>query len=109
MENTTNPHLFAEIAYLYGRIDQRDEATRLFQTPERTSALRRIAAAAWVLLYLAIGDHQQALDWLKEAADNPQPYEGHFSLIYLKTNVWNDPILDRPEFVEVRSRLGFRE
>ncbi len=24
-------------------------------------------------------------------------------------NTWNDPILDQPEFVEVRSRLGFSE
>ncbi len=26
-----------------------------------------------------------------------------------KTNAYNDPILDQPEFVEVRSRLGFRD
>ena len=106
---TTNPHFVADIAYIYGRIDQPDEATRLFESIQRSSALRRIAAPAWVLLYLAIGDQAQALYWLKDAADNPQPYEGHFATLRLKNNIWNDPILDQPEFVEVRSRLGFRE
>ena len=58
---------------------------------------------------VAIGDQQRALGWLKDAADKPQPYESHGAQTYLKTNIWNDPILDQPEFVEVRSRLGFRE
>ncbi len=62
-----------------------------------------------MLLYLAINDQQRVLDWLKVAADNPQPYKSFIVLMWLKNNVWNDPILDQPEFVEVRSRLGFRE
>ena len=64
---------------------------------------------AFVRVVFCTTNRGSALDWLKVAADNPQPYEGHFILMYLKTNIWNDPILDQLEFVEVRSRLGFRE
>ena len=38
-----------------------------------------------------------------------EPDEGFWSLMFIRSNVFSDPILDQPEFVEVRSRLGFRE
>ena len=43
------------------------------------------------------------------AAESPEPYEGHFTATMLAANIYDDPILEQPEFVEVRSRLGFRE
>ena len=76
---------------------------------EQSSPDRRIAPGVWALLYLAIDDQRQALYWLADAADNPQPYESHVVLMWLKINIWQDPVLDQPEFVAVRSRLGFQE
>ena len=31
------------------------------------------------------------------------------SLMFIRSNIFSESILDQPEFVEVRSRLGFRE
>jgi len=87
-------------AYAYGRVRRREDANRLFKRLEET------AAAAWVIGYLAIEDDKQALYWLNLAAEKREPYEAYFALIGLKTNWFSDPILDQPEFVAVRSRLG---
>ena len=32
-----------------------------------------------------------------------------FGMSFIKKNIYDDPILDQPEFVEVLRRLGFRE
>jgi TolB-like protein/tetratricopeptide (TPR) repeat protein len=59
------------------------------------------------LSYLAFQDYDQALAVLREAAQN-EIAQG-FGMTLLKENVYGDPVLDRPEFVEARSALGFRE
>ena len=54
-------------------------------------------------------DDAQALRELTRAIENPKlNYIGH-TLEMIKQNPYLDPILDQPEFVAVRSRLGFRE
>ena len=61
---------------------------------------------------LAEGDSATVLELLREHIRSTPLTTDAFdlaSLIYIKANIWNDPILDQPEFVEVRSRLGFRE
>ncbi len=69
----------------------------------------RIGPAQWALVHLAAGNIDQALDWLNTAAENRLPVGGFFITALKKANLFSDPILDQPEFVEVRSRLGFRE
>jgi TolB-like protein/Tfp pilus assembly protein PilF len=108
-QDNTNLVFHALIAYIYGRIGQRDEAARLFRWIENNSADRRVPPVGWVLAYLAVGDNDLALEWLSRAAESPEPYEGHFTVGFLKANFYSDPILDQREFVEVRSRLGFKE
>ena len=108
-QGNTNPVVQALIAYGYSLIDQTDDVERLFQQLQEGSATRRIPQTAWVLAYLAIGDEQSALQWLKTAADNPQYYEGHFGMAWISGNGYHMPALDRPEFVEVRQRIGFTD
>ncbi len=108
-QDNTNLVYHAFVAYGYGRLGQGDEAARLFRWLEDNSADRRVTPVAWVLAYLAVGDNELALESLNRAAESPEPYEGHFTTSQLADNTYRDPILDQPEFVEVRSRLGFRE
>ncbi len=108
VDNTNPAHLSVAI-YVYGLIGLREDAKRLFARLEQTAATRRVAAGARAQGYLGVGDNEQALYWLKRAAETREPYEGYFSILGLKANQFSDPVLDQPEFVEVRSRLGFRE
>jgi TolB-like protein/cytochrome c-type biogenesis protein CcmH/NrfG len=97
--------LTARQAQVYSRVGRPDDATRLFDAMWALSPSPVQAA----LGYLAIRDTDESLRLFREAADSDVPLPGNAVTIYTKQNVWNDPILDQPEFVEVRSRLGFRE
>ena len=63
----------------------------------------------WALGYLAIRDEKRSLEWLNRAAENRLPYYWSAVQVAFALNSYADPILDQAEFVEVRSRLGFRE
>ena len=42
-------------------------------------------------------------------AEDPAPATGYVRLGDIVWNLRANPILDQPEFIEVRSKLGFRE
>ncbi len=101
-----------EIAYAYARIGRTGDAQRLFDEIREMAVDREVGAGAWALAYLAIGDQESALEWLEVAVEKIENHEadpGFYNLMLMKMNVMGDPILDQLEFVEVRSRLGFRE
>ena len=57
--------------------------------------------------YLGVRDANKALHHLKLVAGKwVSTPRGQISI---KNNFYHDPILDQPEFVEVRSTLGFTE
>jgi len=98
-----------EWAYAYGRAGRRDDALRLFAAMERAVEAGGLpGAGGWAMAHLAIGDEAGALEWLETAAAkiaNHESDEGFFSLINLRQNITNDPVLEQPEFVDVRNRL----
>ncbi len=93
--------------YLYGRLGDRAEAMLSFRMID--TELTDVYPAERVLAYLGIGDEEQALEWLTYASENRRPENWSASEVDIAFNSYADPILDQPEFVEVRSRLGFRE
>jgi len=105
----------ARLAYGYSRAGRTEDAKRLFDEYQRAlpAYCRTIVCVSGdletivVWAYLAIGDDQQALEAIQQLTET----QNGLSLWAheLRVNAWNDPILDQPEFVEVRSRLGFRE
>jgi len=104
----TSDRLRAELAYGYSRLGRYEDAVR---TAEHITE-----SPAPVLAYLAVGDDGAALNRLNQLAEIQTQLtqtvavtEVRDALFNIKANPWNDPILDQPEFVEVRSRLGFRE
>ncbi len=102
----------AFMAYLYGRLGEPDQASRLLarlddSTPDPPARDRSYRAFAT----LGTGDRAGALrewnDLVDSYLEEGLPVSANF--YRFKTNWLLDPILDQPEFVEVRSRLGFRE
>jgi len=59
--------------------------------------------------HLSVGNTDEALRLLRELAESELPLPGSVLTVILKRNLYNDPVLERPEFVEVRGRLGFRD
>ena len=57
---------------------------------------------------LAKGDESEALRWLNIAAEKARNHiadAGFFSLMLIRLNESRDPVLEKPEFVDVRNRL----
>jgi len=101
-------------AYSYSRLERRDEAQRVFESVEAAADSEGLdpGAGGWAMLHLAVGNDDRALEWLRVAAEKIENQEldaGYYYIVVIRANPLSDPILDQPEFVEVRSRLGFRE
>jgi TolB-like protein/Flp pilus assembly protein TadD len=98
-----------QLAYGYGLAQSDADAQRVFDRITQLATEHRVGAVSWALASLGIGDQEQALKWLNAAAADHAPDEGSFIRGLLKRNFAADPVLEQPEFVEVRRRLGFGE
>ncbi len=98
-----------DIAYGYGRIGDIDNARRLFdEVSAGTERGQDIGAGGWAAINLAVGNTDEALEWLERGADKAGRHEldpGYFTLMNIRMNYSNDPVLEQPEFIDVRNRL----
>lgn len=96
-------------AYAYSRAGSREDAVRIFREIERAAAAGAPpGAGGWAMAYLAIDDQARALESLEVAAARSASHEideGIANLLALKSNVTNDPVLRRPEFVAALNRV----
>lgn len=89
----------ARMAYGYARVGRPQQAQRLYGELAEIAAGRPVGADHWIL--------EQALAWLRRAADNPVIDDGQWNLMFVRENALFDAVLDRPEFAELRERLRF--
>ncbi len=97
-----------DTSYAYGRLGDTGSAQRLFAEISAAAKEQEIGAGGWAIANMAIGNYDEALTWLRTGAEKAARHEidaGMFSLMNLKMNITADPVLERPEFVEVRERL----
>ncbi len=97
------------MAYGYGRLGDRENAQRLYDEIQAIAADQELGAGGWTLANLAVGDYDEALRWLNEAADKASRHEidpGMFGLMNLTMNYMGDPMLEQAEFVEVFDRIS---
>jgi len=101
--------ILATLAYHYGLAMSSDDASRVFERLTDVADVRRVGHLSWAMAYLAIDDQEQVLEQLSWAAESKLPDEGAFFFGYFTNNLWGDPVLEQPDFVEVRGRLGFSD
>ncbi len=97
---------FSMVICAYGGLGCSDDAQRLFSDFQTLAQRRYVGAAPRAFACLGVGDRHGALAWLKRAASDPTPYAAYFSVLSLKGNWPNHPLLARPEFVRARRQLG---
>jgi len=110
MGATRNPLFSPALSYGYARLGKQADADRA-----RDLYLQRVAsgetgapsANSLALLSLAQGDIDATLAHLKDAAEDESSALGLAGRI-IKPNLFDDPILERPEFVELRDLLAVR-
>ena len=102
-DNVVYPDGIAQLAYQYGRLGLREDAQRLYNALEAMRADgQHIATASRAMSHLAVGDVDKAYQLLGEINGEWSLY----SLRWMKSNILNDPVLEEPRFVELRSRIG---
>jgi DNA-binding winged helix-turn-helix (wHTH) protein/TolB-like protein/Flp pilus assembly protein TadD len=97
------------LVYAYGRLGLEADARRVYD--EVLAALPddgALTPMARLRAHLAFGEFDEAYEWALEMAENPPPPTSRDLLIF-SLNTFEDPVLERPDFVELRQRLGYRE
>ena len=108
---STQPLLFGGTGTSYPRALLGETAPAeqaLEELVQRATDGAAISAGQWALAYVAVRDETRALEWLEAAAKSARNHEvdaAFFNLMTIKMNVYNDPLLEQPEFVDVRSRI----
>ncbi len=102
------------MAYLYGLLDEPEEAARLLVQIENVApkdpnsyVYRGDIARA----IMGTGDTERALREWSELVDDYIEKDhpaGPYQINKFKLNVFQDPVLEEPEFLELRRRLGYR-
>lgn len=70
---------------------------------------RDIGAGTYAVTYLAAGEREKVREWLEVAVtkiERNEPDAGTSDLFNMRSNIYRHPLLEEPEFRELRARLG---
>ncbi|MEA3277431.1 MAG: AAA family ATPase [Pseudomonadota bacterium] len=99
-------YAIAQTGFAYQILGHREDALRIFEKIEALAREYVVTDAAWALAYLAVEDLDKALRSLSRAADQDSAGED-ISAATITFNMFSAPILEQPEFLALRRRLGF--
>jgi serine/threonine-protein kinase len=102
--NPLSPMFKAFLGYTRARMGQADAARRLLEELQSASAQRYTPALASAVVYVGLGDRDQALAWLEKAYA-----ERYTRLAYLRREVVWDPLRADPRFQDLARRIGLPE
>ena len=95
------PWLWSELAYIYGRSGQRQEALRALETLKGFYRPEISDPETLVRAYLGLGDKDQAFSWLEKC------YARHSTLLtMLKVDPLFDPLRGDARFDNLLRRVG---
>jgi hypothetical protein len=97
-----------ELAYEYSRIGRVADAQRIAAEIEQGASGVEIGSGGRAMTALAVGDHARAVEELEAAIVKIANYEideGFFNLMNIRMNVTADPVLEDPQFVDLRDKL----
>jgi serine/threonine-protein kinase len=91
------------LAYIYAQAGNSAEAQRILQELQTVkSPAQFVPAFGIALIYVGLGEKEQAIEWLEKAVAEREPF-----LIYLKVDPNFDSLRDHPRFASLLRRIGF--
>jgi tetratricopeptide (TPR) repeat protein len=96
-----NPLVLAPLASCYGGAGNKEKALQLLDELNAASAEVYVAPISRVMVYLGIGDLENAFQWLEKAAEARDAL-----LCYLKVGPIYDAIRDDPRYTDLLYRIG---
>jgi TolB-like protein/DNA-binding winged helix-turn-helix (wHTH) protein/Tfp pilus assembly protein PilF len=96
-----SPGSAALVGYAHARLGQRSGAFRVLDQLRAASKQRYVPAVSFAIVYVGLGEKEQAFLWLEKAYD-----ERTNSLAYLKVTATWDPLRSDPRFADLVRRIG---
>jgi TolB-like protein/DNA-binding winged helix-turn-helix (wHTH) protein len=96
-----SPLSTAFVGYAHARLGQRSYAFRVLDQLRAAAKQRYVSALSFAIVYVGLGEKEQALLWLEKAYD-----ERTNSLAYLKVQATWDPLRSDPRFADLVRRIG---
>jgi len=96
---------YAFAAYMYGRMGQPDEAIRVFESAREAAVSQYLEPSNWAFAYMGVGDYDEAYNQLDTAAGNIHSLTDLRMRQPIRLNLFADPVLEEPKWVELRGRL----
>ena len=91
----------ALLGYAHARLGERSQALRVLDQLEAASKERYTPALSFAVVYVGLGEKDQAFVWLEKAYD-----ERTSRLGYLKVERLWDPLRSDPRFADLVRRIG---
>jgi tetratricopeptide (TPR) repeat protein len=92
----------AQLAGAYAVAGRTDETHKILTELLKPGAYPYVAPADIAQIYVALGDHDRAMDWLRKAFE-----ERSFAMVYLKVHPAYDSMRQDPRFVDLLRSLRF--
>ena len=96
-----SPGSTAFVGYAHALSGQRSQAVRVLDQLGATSKQRYVPALSFAVVYVGLGENEQAFLWLEKAY-----VERTNSLAYLKVDATWDPLRSDPRFADLVRRIG---
>ncbi len=92
----------AQLAGAYARVGRLDDAHAILANLLKPGKYPYVSPADIAEVYIWMGDHDRAMDWLQKAYD-----ERSFAMVYLGVHPAYDPIRHDPRFLKLLEKLHF--
>jgi tetratricopeptide (TPR) repeat protein len=97
-----SPIYVAAIGHAYATEGRKSEALKVLDQLKELSK-RRYVSAYWIAqIYAALGEKEQAFEWLRKAYEERSVW-----MVYLKVDPGLDPLRSDPRFQELVRRMNF--
>jgi TolB-like protein/Flp pilus assembly protein TadD len=100
-ELSDDPVVLALLAHAEVSIGKQDEARQILAQLTEEAKARYVPAYAFAVIHLALGERDQALDWLEKAA---RDHDGFYSN-FIKVDPYLDPLRGDPRFEALVSAI----
>jgi TolB-like protein/Tfp pilus assembly protein PilF len=98
LETSDAPAILATLGHAYARAGNRNEALKVLEQLRDESQKRVVVAINFAWLFIALGEKEEALNWLEKAY-------GDGSLWGIKLDPFLDPLRDEPRFKQLLARV----
>ena len=96
-----SPQLVAALGHTYAQAGERDKALKTLDELREMSKQRYVSPYLFAVVYVGLGDKDQALAWLEKAYQDRS-----FFLVWLKVEPFFDPLRDDARFQDLLRRIG---